>query len=132
MMTTTVPTWVEEQFQAMDEARDAHQYLRHFTPDAEIRFGSSPPVAARDNLLASVQQYFALYSKTKHEVKASWQSGSTVFVEGTISYTLQDGSTFTFPFFNKYERQGDAIQRLDIFVDLSPMMPKLMQLMERQ
>jgi len=128
-MTDSVPAWVKEQFHAIDETRDAHQYLRHFTPDAQLRFGSSPAVAGRDNFLAPLQQYFALYSRTKHEVKAGWRSGSTMFVEGDISYTLRDGSTFTFPFLNKYELRGEAIQRLDIFVDVSPMMPKLMQLM---
>lgn len=131
-MTNTMPTWVKEQFLALDETRDVHQYLRSFTPDAQVRFGSSPVVSGRDNLVGSIQQYFALYAKTKHTPKASWQSGDTVFVEGDISYTLREGSTFTFPFLNKYERQGDAIQRLDIFVDLSPMMPKLMQLLAQQ
>ena len=124
-----VPAWVKEQFHTIDETRDAQQYARLFAPEAQIRFGSAPPVTGRDNFIAPIQQYFALYARTKHEPKGSWQSGDTVFVEGDITYTLRDGSTFTFPFLNKYERQGDAIQRLDIFVDLSPMMPKLMQLM---
>lgn len=112
--------WISELFAAIDNM-DADKFASFVTDDATFRYASNPPAVGKVQIREGVSQFFSMFQGIRHTIKGAWTHPDTVFVEGDVHYTRQDGSQVTLPFLNRFKMKADKIQEYLIYVDPSPL-----------
>lgn len=107
-------------FAAID-AKDTERFLGYLTESARFRFGSAPAVEGRAAIREAVQAFFDSIAGLEHSPAASASAGSTLFVEGDVTYTRHDGSRITLPFADVFELQDGRIADYKIYMDIGPL-----------
>ncbi len=107
-------------FAAID-AKDTERFLGYLTESARFRFGSAPAVEGRAAIKEAVQAFFDSIAGLEHLLIASASGGSTLFVEGDVTYTRHDGSRITLPFADVFELQDGRIADYKIYMDIGPL-----------
>jgi len=100
---------------------DVGQFLGFIAPDASFRFGSAPPVIGHDAIREAVGGFFASIAGLSHALKHVITSGSTLLIEGDVTYTRHDSSAITLPFVNVLEVANDLIVDYKIYIDIGPL-----------
>jgi limonene-1,2-epoxide hydrolase len=111
---------LEALFAAID-ARDARGFADFLTDDARFRFGSSPPVTGRRDIIEAVSAFFASLAGVNHVITAVATRGDMLFCEGETTYTRHDGKAVVVPFADVFEYDGDKIADYRIYADLTPL-----------
>ncbi len=111
---------LEALFAAID-AQDARGFADFLTEDARFRFGSSPPVNGRDDIIEAVSAFFASLAGVNHVITAVATRGDMLFCEGETTYTRHDGKAVVVPFADVFEYDGDRIADYRIYADLTPL-----------
>ncbi len=107
-------------FAAIDR-KDAAAFVGFLTDDAVFRFGSAPPVQGRDAIMATVDGFFGTIAALAHRISHTATDGSTLFIEGEVTYTRHDGTQITLPFVDVFDFAGAQIQNYKIYMDISPL-----------
>lgn len=113
-------TWVNQLFASIDKM-DADRFVSFVTDDAIFRYGSNPPSVGKTQIREAVSQFFSMFQSLAHTLKGTWNHPDTVFVEGDVHYTRQDGSQITLPFLNRFKMQAGKIQEYSIYIDPTPL-----------
>jgi ketosteroid isomerase-like protein len=103
------------------DAMDTEGFLGFIAPDAEFRFGSTPPVQGHAGIRAAVDGFFSSFAALSHELQRVVADGSTVVCEGEVTYTRHDGSKITLPFCNVFETRDGLISLYRIYIDVAPL-----------
>ena len=107
-------------FAAID-AQDGAAFVSYLTDDAVFRFGSAPPVRGRAAVQAAVEGFFGSIAGLSHEIHKTLCEGSTLVLEGEVTYTRHDGRKVVVPFVDVFEYAGDKIADYKIYADISPL-----------
>ena len=105
-------------FAAID-AQDGAAFASYLTDDAVFRFGSAPPVQGRAAVQAAVEAFFDSIAGLSHSISRTLGAGSTLFLEGEVTYTRLDGGKIVVPFVDVFEYEGDKIAEYKIYIDIS-------------
>ena len=111
-----VPAWVRAHY-ALVDAAEVDRYIEYFAPDAELRFGSHPPVrgraAIRDALAAGHREH-----AMAHTVIGCWESGEDTILEFDVVYTYPDGRSQLVPSVALIRRNADGLTTsLRVYID---------------
>jgi hypothetical protein len=107
-------------FAAID-AKDTGAFLVFLTEDARFRFGSAPALHGHGAIREAVDGFFASIAGSQHLLKNVLGKGSTLVIEGEVTYTRHDGSALTLPFSNIFELSGERIADYKIYIDIAPL-----------
>ena len=108
---------VERMFGA---GKSLDDYVSFFAEDALYRFGNYPPIRGRPAIRQAAANFRQRVRGVSHAVEGMWESGDTVVSEMEITYTRLDGRQVTVPCCDVFRVNGDKIQEMRIFVDVTP------------
>jgi limonene-1,2-epoxide hydrolase len=103
------------------DAMDTEGFLGFIAPDAEFRFGSTPPVKGHDGIRAAVKGFFSSFAALSHNLQRVVADDNGVVCEGEVTYTRHDGSNITLPFCNVFEVDDGLISLYRIYIDVAPL-----------
>ena len=103
------------------DAMDTEGFLGFIAPDAEFRFGSSPPVRGHEAIRAAVEGFFSSFAALSHKPQRLVADGDAVVCEGEVTYTRHDGSRITLPFCNVFEIDNGLIALYRVYIDVAPL-----------
>ncbi len=103
------------------DRKDTEQFLGFIAEDARFRFGSAPPVIGHDAIRDAVGGFFASIAGLSHALEHVITSGSTLLIEGDVTYMRHDKSAITLPFVNVLEVANDLIVDYKIYIDIGPL-----------
>lgn len=103
------------------DAMDTEGFLGFIAPDAQFRFGSTPPVQGHAGIRAAVESFFSSFAALSHKQQRLVAEGDTVVCEGEVTYTRHDASTVTLPFCNVFEVKDGLISLYRIYIDVAPL-----------
>lgn len=113
-----VPEWLRRHYELVDAA-ELDRYSQDFTDDIEIRFGSADAVrgleAVRERLAAGHQRGM------RHVFERVWISDPDAIVQFSVTYTLDGGREVTVPVISLIRRREGLIDRLQVFIDPTPL-----------
>ena len=113
--------WLQELFGSIDAQR-TQAFVAFLGEDASFRYGSNPDVQGRAAIAAYVDQVFAMFRASSHELQRHWETADCRIVQGVVTYTRLDDSKVSLPFCNVLTMQGDLVSRYEIFIDPTPLM----------
>ncbi len=111
---------LDDLFESIDE-KNTDRFLHFLTDDAIFRFGSGPEVRGQSEIRDAVEDFFSTIAGCKHTLHNIFADDGTLFCEGDVTYTRQDGSEITLPFANVFEFAGDLISHYKIYADAAPL-----------
>ena len=114
------PAWLDGLFAAVD-GKDVDAFLEFLTDDALFRFGSAPAVRGVETIRAALDGFFGTIQGLSHSLTNKLATGSTLVIEGEVTYTRLDDSELTLPFVNVFELDGDRISDYKIYIDIAPL-----------
>ena len=103
------------------DAMDTEGFLGFIAPDAEFRFGSTPPVKGHDGIRAAVEGFFSSFAALSHNLQRVVADDNGVVCEGEVTYTRHDGSNITLPFCNVFDVDDGLISLYRIYIDVAPL-----------
>ena len=103
------------------DAMNTEGFLGFIAPDAEFRFGSTPPVKGHDGIRAAVEGFFSSFAALSHNLQRVVADDNGVVCEGEVTYTRHDGSDITLPFCNVFEVDDGLISLYRIYIDVAPL-----------
>ena len=106
------------------DAMDTESFVGFVAEDCTFRFGSSPAVAGRDGIRASVNEFFSMFAALRHDLTRIVADDNSVVCEGDVTYTRHDGSRITLPFCNVFETDAGLITLYRIYIDMGPVFAK--------
>ena len=112
--------WIDGLFAAID-GMDADRFMSYLTADPVFRYGSNPPVEGKAAVREAVAGVFTMFHALSHTLVGTWAHPDAVFVQGTVQYTLHDGSTVALPFVDCFKMRGEKIREFLIYIDPTPL-----------
>lgn len=109
---------VKTAFEAVDNS-DANGLAELMTDEAIFRFSNNPEVTGKANIVPFLEGFFASIKGTKHDQIEHWDIPGGVVMNGRVTYTRLDGSTYSCWFSNTFKLKDGKIQEYLIFVDNS-------------
>ena len=82
--------------------------------------GNSEIVVGRDQIMAWVGAYLGSVAGLRHEVVEEFYGEDTAALRIDVTYTMQNGESFTLPAVTRTRIRGDKIVEYFIFMDPSP------------
>ena len=123
--TATLAAWARELYGQAVDHKDAAGFAAVFTEDASLRFGNAEPIVGRAGIEAAIAHFFTAFVALRHEFDAIVSSGSTLFLQATVTYTRHDGALVTVPAMTVFEMVATSdvplARRCQIYVDLTPL-----------
>jgi SnoaL-like domain len=113
--------WLEKLFASID-ARQTRAFVGFLCEDAVFRYGSNPEVHGREAIAHCVDQVFATFRASEHELQRHWDIADCRIAQGIVTYTRLDDAKVSLPFCNVLTMRGDFAARYEIFVDPTPLM----------
>ena len=113
--------WLEELFACID-GRQTHAFVAFLREDALFRYGSNPDVNGRAAIATCVDQVFATFRASAHQLHRFWETADCRIAQGVVTYTRLDDSEVSLPFCNVLTMQDDLVARYEIFIDPTPLM----------
>ena len=113
--------WLEELFASID-ARETDTFVAFLREDALFRYGSNPAVNGRAAIATCVDQVFATFRASTHQLHRFWETADCRIAQGVVTYTRLDGSKVALPFCNVLTMHDNLVARYEIFIDPTPMM----------
>jgi len=110
------PAWMDDLFGSID-GMDADRFVSFLTGDAIFRYGSNPPVEGKAAVREAVAGVFSMFRALTHTVEGVWAHPDAVFVQGTVQYTMHDGSAVSLPFLDCFKVDGEKIREFLVYID---------------
>lgn len=109
---------VQSAFTAVDNS-DAAVLAGLITDDAVFRVSNNPEVVGKQNIIPFLGGYFKSIRSTRHDQIEAWEMQGAIVMNGRITYTCLDGSTYSCWFSNAFRMKDGKIKEYLIFVDNS-------------
>jgi ketosteroid isomerase-like protein len=117
-----VPDWVRRHYLLVDAA-ELDRYIEDFAEDAELRFGSAPPVRGRAAIREALAAGHARHAM-RHAYVNVWEQGDITIIEFEVQYTLPGDQIVTLPSLAIVRRTRDRlIDQLRVYIDQGPLRP---------
>ncbi|MEJ2871507.1 nuclear transport factor 2 family protein [Actinomycetospora sp. OC33-EN08] len=99
---------------------DIATFFSMFTEDCEFRLGNNEPVRGRQNIQEWVSGFLGGVAGLRHVILEMWSDGDVAAARADVTYSMQNGATFTLPVVTRTRvRHGQACEYL-IFMDPGP------------
>lgn len=99
---------------------DIAAFFDFFTDETRFRMGNSDIVVGREQIMAWVGAYLGSVAGLRHEVVEEFYGEDTAALRIDVTYTMQNGQSFTLPAVTRTRIRGDKIVEYFIFMDPSP------------
>lgn len=113
-----IDQFIPSVFAAVDRS-DAEGLAAYMTEDAIFRFSNHPPVVGKASIIPFLEQFFASIQGTTHDHLEYWKVDGGYVMNGRVTYTRHDGSTYPCWFSNTFKMENGRIKEYLIFVDNS-------------
>lgn len=110
--------WINGLFSAID-SKDTETFMSFLAPACVFRFGNMAPVAGKENIETSVNDFFKTIKSLAHELTDIWDIPEGKVCHGLVTYTRNNGTVLTVPFANILKGEQQAISEYLIFADIS-------------
>ena len=110
--------FIQTVFDAVDSS-DAEKLTELMTDDAVFRFSNNPEVAGKDNIKPFLEGFYQSIRGTKHDQIEAWEVPGGYVMNGRVTYTRHDGTTYPCWFSNTFKMKDGKIKDYLIFVDNS-------------
>jgi len=116
----SIQGWWQELFAAID-GRQTQAFVGFLGKDAVFRYGSNADVHGREAIAAVVDQVFATFRASSHQLQRCWEVDGARIGQGVVTYTRLDHTKVALPFCNVLTMSGDLVSRYEIFIDPTPL-----------
>jgi hypothetical protein len=99
---------------------DIAAFFDFFTDDTRFRMGNADPVVGREQIIAWVGSYLGSVAGLRHDVIEELYGADVAMLRVEVTYTMQNGTSFTLPAITRTRIRGDKIVEYLIFMDPSP------------
>jgi ketosteroid isomerase-like protein len=96
------------------------EFIDRHTDDAVVVINNNPPAEGKDQIREVIGGFWGMIGGLSHEVLNRYDVGDTVILESDVHYTRQDGQKVTIRTASVLHRDGDKIDRLAFYNDVSP------------
>ncbi|MBE0640099.1 MAG: nuclear transport factor 2 family protein [Bacteroidales bacterium] len=110
--------FIQSVFKAVDNS-DAKGLADFMTEDAVFRFSNNPEVIGKANIIPFLDGFFQSIRGTRHDQIEAWEIPGGYAMNGQVTYTRHDGSTYPCWFANTFKMKDGKIKEYLIFVDNS-------------
>lgn len=110
--------FIQSVFSAVDSG-DANRLTDFMTEDAVFRFSNNPEVVGKANITPFLEGFFQSIEGTRHDQLEAWEIPGGYVINGLVTYTRRDGSTYPCWFSNTFKMKDGKIKDYIIFVDNS-------------
>lgn len=110
--------FIQSVFEAVDNG-DAKGLAELMTEDAVFRFSNYPEVIGKTNITSFLEGFFQSIKGTQHDQIEAWEIPGGYALNGRVTYTRLDGSTYPCWFSNTFKMKDEKIKDYLIFVDNS-------------
>ncbi|MEA5574981.1 nuclear transport factor 2 family protein [Anabaena sp. UHCC 0451] len=109
-----------KQILAASDEMNIAKSLQLCTDNVVYKFGNLPMVVGKQAIKESSAGFLQNFQSIKHNIISIWESGETIIVEMEVSYTRHDNKMFNLPCCNVFSMEGDMVQDMRIYMDISP------------
>ncbi|OUS92060.1 nuclear transport factor 2 family protein [Rhodococcus sp. NCIMB 12038] len=125
---TTVTTEIETTRKLLQAAdTDIAAFFDFFTEDCVFRMGNNDPVIGKSAIQSWVAKYLTSVASIRHEIIEEWSEGNVAALRVEVTYTLQNGESFTLPAVTRTRVEHNKVTEYLIFMDPSPVTSDTMQ-----
>jgi len=118
---TTATTEVETTRKLLQAAdTDIAAFFDYFSDDCVFRMGNNAPVIGKNAIQSWVAQYLTSVASMRHEIIEEWSDGNVAAFRVEVTYTLQNGESFTLPAVTRTRVDNNKVTEYLIFMDPSP------------
>ncbi|KXF53342.1 hypothetical protein AXA44_44940 [Rhodococcus sp. SC4] len=118
---TTATTEVETTRKLLQAAdTDITAFFDYFSDDCAFRMGNNAPVIGKSAIQSWVAQYLTSVVSMRHEIIEEWSEGTVAALRVEVTYTLQNGESFTLPAVTRTRVDNNKVTEYLIFMDPSP------------
>ncbi|MDV6280190.1 nuclear transport factor 2 family protein [Rhodococcus jostii] len=118
---TTATTEVETTRKLLQAAdTDIAAFFDYFSDDCVFRMGNNAPVIGKNAIQSWVAQYLTSVVSMRHEIIEEWSEGNVAALRVEVTYTLQNGESFTLPAVTRTRVDNNKVTEYLIFMDPSP------------
>jgi ketosteroid isomerase-like protein len=111
--------WLREYYDDVDNMRlDA--YLARHTDDVTVVFGNNPPAVGKDQVGQAIGGFWELIDGMRHNFVNVYEDDGATILQAEIDYERKDGQTVRVPATSILQREGDLVNDLRIYIDLTP------------
>nr|WP_271213956.1 nuclear transport factor 2 family protein [Rhodococcus wratislaviensis]GLK41232.1 hypothetical protein GCM10017611_81080 [Rhodococcus wratislaviensis] len=117
----TITTEVEISRKLLEAAdTDIAAFFDFFSDDCVFRMANTPPIAGKAAIKSWVTGYLGSVASMRHEIIEAWSEGNVSALRVEVTYTMQNGETFTLPAVTRTRIEGNKVTEYLIFIDPSP------------
>jgi ketosteroid isomerase-like protein len=109
-----------KQMLAASDEMNIEKSLQLCTDDVVYKFANFPIVVGKQAIKESFAGFLQNFQSIKHNILSIWETGETIIVEMEVSYIRQDNKIFTLPCCNVFYMEGEKVQEMRIYMDISP------------
>ncbi|RZK94520.1 MAG: nuclear transport factor 2 family protein [Rhodococcus sp. (in: high G+C Gram-positive bacteria)] len=118
---TTATTEVETTRKLLQAAdTDITAFFDYFSDDCAFRMGNNTTVIGKSAIQSWVAQYLTSVVSMRHEIIEEWSEGNVAALRVEVTYTLQNGESFTLPAVTRTRVENNKVAEYLIFMDPSP------------
>jgi hypothetical protein len=99
---------------------DIAAFFAFFSEDCAFRMANNEIVVGRDNIQAWVANYLGSVAGMQHVIFEEFTAGDVTAIYLDVTYTMQNGETFTLPAMTRTRVKDDKVIEYLIFMDPSP------------
>jgi hypothetical protein len=113
--------WWDEYYRDVDGGQ-IERFSKWYAEDIVSRFGNMPVTRSKQELIASLTQFFQNFSGLSHVWNPIVCNGEMAVGEGVCTYALRDGRKISIPVVTVIERRADGlIHRSSVYFDAAPL-----------
>jgi hypothetical protein len=99
---------------------DIAAFFGFFTDETQFRMGNADLVVGKDNIMAWVGEYLGSVAGMRHNVVEEFYNDDAAALRVDVTYTMQNGASFTLPAITRTQIAGDKVTEYFIYMDPSP------------
>ncbi|MFF0281183.1 nuclear transport factor 2 family protein [Rhodococcus aetherivorans] len=99
---------------------DIARFFGYFSTDCIFRMGNNDPVEGSEAIQEWVASYLGSVAGMRHVILEEWSDGNVTALHVNVTYTMNDGTTFTLPAVTRTRIEDGKVTEYLIFMDPSP------------
>ncbi|MEE2032557.1 nuclear transport factor 2 family protein [Rhodococcus chondri] len=99
---------------------DIIRFFGFFSADCVFRMGNNDPVEGSEAIQEWVASYLGSVAGMHHAILEQWCDGNVIALHVNVTYTMNDGTTFTLPAVTRIRIENEKVAEYSIFMDPSP------------
>jgi catechol 2,3-dioxygenase-like lactoylglutathione lyase family enzyme/ketosteroid isomerase-like protein len=115
---------VRQMFMA-GESMNVENFVKFYTDDALYQFSNFPIVYGPKGISESSGPFLEKVRYVSHDIRHMYEHGDTVICRMDVTYIRHDGQVFTLPCCDTIRFQGDKVQEMRIYMDITPVFSEI-------